>query len=124
MEMDQINEHQVFKDHGKAKYNRKSNQISNASQGYHKIKVFACNHDGYHKAQLVAAGNLTPIPKGILKMIESRVITTTFLDANLLHGIITRNSVTTVLPFINTTPIDWCLKDKLLWRQPQMVQSL
>ena len=38
------------------------------------------------------------------------MITTTFLDANLLHDIVTGKSVTEVLHFINTTPIDWYLK--------------
>ena len=34
----------------------------------------------------------------------------TFLDANLLHDIVTGKSVTAVFHFINTTPIDWYLK--------------
>ena len=34
----------------------------------------------------------------------------TFLDANLLHDIVTGKSVTVVLHFINTTPIDWYSK--------------
>ena len=34
IEMDQINEYQVFKDHEKARYDRKSKWIINASQGY------------------------------------------------------------------------------------------
>ena len=37
----------------------------NAPQSYQKIKVhldFACKHDEHHKAQLVAAGNITPDP--------------------------------------------------------------
>ena len=65
MEMDQINEYQVFKDNGKAKYNPKSKWITNAPQRYQKIKVhlvFACKHDGHHKARLEAAGNLSPDP--------------------------------------------------------------
>ena len=36
--------------------------------------------------------------------------TTTFLDANLLHDIVTGRSVTAVLHFNNTTPIDWYSK--------------
>ena len=39
MDMDQINEYQVFKGHGKAKYDPKSKQITNAPQGYLNIKV-------------------------------------------------------------------------------------
>ena len=35
---------------------------------------------------------------------------TTFLDANLLHDIVTRKSVTAVLNFVNTTPTDWFSK--------------
>ena len=51
----------------KPKYDPKSKHIINAPQGYQKIKVhlvFACKHDGHHKAQLVAAGNMTPDPIG------------------------------------------------------------
>ena len=50
------------------------------------------------------------IPKDNSKPLGNRVITTTFLDANLLHDTVTGKSVTTVLHFINTTPIDWYLK--------------
>ena len=38
------------------------------------------------------------------------MVTTNYLDANLLHDIVTGNSVTVVLHFINTTPIDCYLK--------------
>ena len=65
MEMDQISDYQVFKDYGKAKYNSKSKWITNAPQGYQKIKVhlvFACKHERHHKAQLVASSDLTPDP--------------------------------------------------------------
>ena len=50
---------------GKVKYDPKSRHIINTPQGYQKVKVnlvFACKHDGFHKAWLVAAGNLTPDP--------------------------------------------------------------
>ena len=50
------------------------------------------------------------IPKDIPKALWNRVITTTFLDANLIHDIVTGKSVTAVLHFINTTPIDWYSK--------------
>ena len=35
------------------------------------------------------------------------MITTTFLDANLCHDIVTGRSVTAVLHYLNTTPVDW-----------------
>ena len=50
------------------------------------------------------------IPKDIPKPLGKRVITTTFLDANLLHDIVTGKSVTAVLHFVNTTPTDWFFK--------------
>ena len=50
------------------------------------------------------------IPKDIPKPLGKRVITTTFLDADLLHGIVTGKSVTAVLHFVNTTPTDWFFK--------------
>ena len=52
------------------------------------------------------------IPKDIPKPLGKRVITTTFLAANLLHDIVTGKSVTAVLHFVNTTPTDWFLKRK------------
>ena len=47
------------------------------------------------------------IPKDIPKPLGIRVIAITFLGANLLHDVVTGKSVTAVLHFINTTPIDW-----------------
>ena len=48
-------------------------------------------------------------PKGCTPL-GKRVITTTFLDANLLHDIVTGKLVTAVLHFVNTTPTDWFSK--------------
>ena len=65
LEMDQINGYKVFQVHGKAKIDPKSRQVSNAPDGYQKIRVhliFAVKHDGRHKARLVAGGHLTPDP--------------------------------------------------------------
>ena len=65
LEMDQINEYKVFQDHGKSQYDPKSRKVSNAPNGYQKIRVhliFAVKHDGRHKARLVAGGHLTPDP--------------------------------------------------------------
>ena len=76
IEMHQINEYQVFKDHGKAKYDPKSKKIIKTPQGYQKIKVhliFACKHDGCHKAHLVAGGHLAPDP---IDSIYSGVVST------------------------------------------------
>ena len=65
LEMDQINEYKVFQNHGKAQYDPKSRKVSNAPNGYQKIRVhliFSVKHDGRHKARLVAGGHLTPDP--------------------------------------------------------------
>ena len=54
LEMDQINEYKVFQDHGKAQIDPKSRKVSNAPDGYQKIRVhliFAVKHDGRHKAR-------------------------------------------------------------------------
>ena len=80
--MDQINEYKVFKDHGKAQYDPKSRQVSNAPNGYQKIRVhliFAVKHDGRHKARLVAGGHLTPDPiesiySGIVSIRSQRLV--------------------------------------------------
>ena len=65
LEMDQIIEYKVFQDHGKTQYDPKSSKVSNAPNGYQKIRdhlIFAVKHDGRHKARLVAGGHLTPDP--------------------------------------------------------------
>ena len=65
LEMDQIKDYKVFQDHGKAQNDPKSRKVSNAPNGYQKIRVhliFAVKHDGRHKARLVAGGHLTPDP--------------------------------------------------------------
>ena len=75
-ELDQINEYQVFIDHGIVKYDPKSKRITNAPQGYHKIKVhlvFSCKHDGHHKARLEPGGHPAPDP---LDSIYSGVVST------------------------------------------------
>ena len=64
-------------------------------------------HDWYRTVN----GNVKEeIPKDMPKSFGKRVTTTTFLDANLLHDIVTEKSVTAVLHFNNTTPTDWHLK--------------
>ena len=50
------------------------------------------------------------IPKDAPEPLGKSVTTTTFLDANLLHDLITRRSVTAVLHFFNLTRGDWYSK--------------
>ena len=50
------------------------------------------------------------IPKDIPNPKGKRVITTTYVDANLHHDLTTGKSVTAVLHFINSTPGDWFSK--------------
>ena len=66
-------------------------------------------HDWY---QIVYGNVNEEISKDIPKLLGIRVITTTFLGANLLgvHDIVTGKSVAAVLHFMNTTPIDWYSK--------------
>ena len=62
-EIEQIKEYQVFKDHGKAVYEK--NKFINAPQGGSKIRVhfvFDVKHCGKFKATLVADGHLTKEP--------------------------------------------------------------
>ena len=75
-ELDQINECNVFVDHGRAKYDPKLKMTTSAPHGYQKINVhlvFACKHDGCHKARLVVGGHLTPDP---IDSIYSGVVST------------------------------------------------
>ena len=63
MEIEQIKEYQVFKDFGKAVYDK--NKITNAPEGHQKIRVhfvFDVKHCGKFKARLVADGHLTKEP--------------------------------------------------------------
>ena len=50
---------------------------------------------------------LEEIPKDTPEPLGKSVTTTTFLDANLLHDLITARSVTAVLHFLHLTPGDW-----------------
>ena len=61
----------------------------------------------YEWMRTVYGNGKEEIPKDILKPLGKRVITTIFLDANLLHDIVTGKSVTAVLHFVNTTPTAW-----------------
>ena len=63
LEIEQIKEYQVFKDFGKAVYDK--NNITNAPKGHQKIRVhfvFDVKHCGKFKARLVADGHLTKEP--------------------------------------------------------------
>ena len=63
LDIEQIKEYQVFKDYGKAVYNK--DKIVNAPKGYQKIRVhfvFDVKHCGKFKARLVADGHLTKEP--------------------------------------------------------------
>ena len=55
-------------------------------------------------------GNVEEIPKDDPEHLGNSVTTTTFLDANLLHDLITGISVTAVLHFFNLMPGDWYSK--------------
>ena len=63
LEIEQIKEYQVFKDFGKAVYDK--NTITNAPKGHQKIRVhfvYDVKHCGKFKARLVADGHLTKEP--------------------------------------------------------------
>ena len=63
LEIEQIKVYQVFKDFGKAVYDK--NNITNAPKGHQKIRVhfvFDVEHCGKFKARLVADGHLTKEP--------------------------------------------------------------
>ena len=63
LEIEQFKEYQVFKDFGKAVYEK--NKITNAPEGHQKMRVhlvFDVNHCGKFKARLVADGHLTKEP--------------------------------------------------------------
>jgi hypothetical protein len=49
-------------------------------------------------------------PKPLVK----RVVLTTYVDANLNHNLITGQSVTGVLHFVNQTPVHWFTKKQTM----------
>jgi hypothetical protein len=50
------------------------------------------------------------IPDNAPKPLGKEVITTTYQDANLYHNLLDGRSVTGIIHFLNTTPIDWFSK--------------
>ena len=70
-------------------------------------------------------GNLLEeIPKDAPEPLRKSVTTTTFLDANLLHDLITGRSVTAVLHFFNLNQAIGIPRGKQLLRMQPMDQSL
>ena len=67
---------------------------------------------------------LEEIPKDAPEPLGKSVTATTFLDANLLHDLITGRSVTTVLHFFNLTPGNWYSKRQATVENATMDQSL
>ena len=66
-------------------------------------KMYDWEHSVYSGAEEV-------IPLDIPNPLGNPVILTTYVDANLYHDMITGRSVTSVLHFINKTPLDWYSK--------------
>eukprot|EP00957_Ditylum_brightwellii_P009578 722275-Ditylum_brightwellii.AAC.1 len=50
------------------------------------------------------------IPEDMPEPHGKPVMTTTFIDTNLLHDVITGRSCTRIIYLLNKTPIDWCSK--------------
>jgi hypothetical protein len=50
------------------------------------------------------------LPRDMPDALGKRVVLTTYVDANLMHDLITGRSVTVVLHLINKTPIEWYSK--------------
>jgi hypothetical protein len=50
------------------------------------------------------------VPRDIPKPLGKPVVTVSYVDANLLHCMVTGRSVTGILHFLNGTPIDWYSK--------------
>ena len=50
------------------------------------------------------------IPEDAPQPLGNEVVTTTYVDANLMHDVTTGRSVTAVLHFLNQTPVEWYSK--------------
>jgi hypothetical protein len=55
-------------------------------------------------------------PKDIPKPLGNIVVTTQYDDANLLHDIVTGQSVTSILHLINKTTFDWYSKKQATYK--------
>ena len=64
------------------------------------------------------------IPKDAPDPLGNEVVTMMFLDANLMHDVLTGRSVTAMLHFFNTTAGDWYSKRQQLWRIQPMDLNL
>ena len=83
-EIQQIKEYQVFKDHGKAVYEK--GKVINAPKEYQKLRVqfvFDAKHCGKFKARLVADGHLT---KECNETVYSRVVSLRNLRLAIFHA--------------------------------------
>ena len=58
----------------------------------------------------VYGNDVEELPKDAPEPLGKQMITTTYLDANLMHDAITGRSVTAILHFFSLTPGDWYLK--------------
>ena len=64
----------------------------------------------YSWARSVYGDVTESIPNDIPEPLGKSVVLTAFLDANLLHDLVTGRALTAVLHFINSTPFDWYSK--------------
>ena len=64
------------------------------------------------------------IADDILPQIGKEVVTTTYVDANLYHDLITGHAATGILHLVNGTPIDWYSKHQATVEMAPMGQSL
>ena len=97
-----------------------------SSQTHHQISLqnATCRHSHSHGRNRIAElpikefnwkysvyGNpKEDIPSDIPTPRGKRIVTTSFIDANLYHDLISGKSVTGILHFFNKTPIDWFSK--------------
>jgi hypothetical protein len=64
----------------------------------------------YDWAYTCYGGAEEEIPSDAPKPLGKRIVTTSYVDANLYHDLISGKSVTGILHFFNKTPIDWFSK--------------
>jgi hypothetical protein len=67
------------------------------------VKEYDWEHSHYYKAH-------EDIPKDIPVPLGKPIVTTTYVDANLYHDLISGRSVTGILHMFNKTPVDWYSK--------------
>jgi hypothetical protein len=89
--------------------------VQNKNDGYIRIRTGIPDYSNipervYDWARSVYGNVKEELPKDAPKPLGKEVVITTYVDANLMHDLITGRSITAILHFLNQTPVEWYTK--------------